>query len=325
MKALLTAAEVGNVDTMKNIVDAIEEFEMTQRWMTQGDGKGRAPLHFAAIYGYMNVVRFIMKEIVESTEDTDLRKQYINLQDNKGRTPLFHAVAEGRLGVARFLIEHGADLELVTNETHNEPGSTLLMACAEKNTWECFNLILEKGADIMAVRKDGADATYIAARYGHFNIIQKIAETSQIKDIVNRPTFRGRTALLTAAFHGHIKVCKLLFSKGLDINHQDDEKFTALIYAANQGHFDLVKWLVENEAKVRIKDNYGETALTCAEANGHTEIARFLQRWCDDADAAKHPDNVLKNQGKGKRRGTKVPYMSDKVLTKKEEMKRMSR
>ena len=73
---------MGDVDRMRNIVNAIEEWDMTQQWLTQCDKKGRTPLHLASIYGYLNVVRFIVKEIVGATKDEDLRKQYINLTDN---------------------------------------------------------------------------------------------------------------------------------------------------------------------------------------------------------------------------------------------------
>ena len=62
IKELLTAAEIGNIDKIKMIIHAVEEFEMKDHWMTQGDRKGRTVLHHAAIYGYMNVVAFIVKE-----------------------------------------------------------------------------------------------------------------------------------------------------------------------------------------------------------------------------------------------------------------------
>ena len=307
---------------MKHIVNAVEEFDMKNHWMTQGDRKGRTTLHHAAIYGYMNVVEFLVTQVIETYEDEELKSSFINVPDYKGRTPLFHAAVEKRSDVVRFLIERGANMEAVTNEKHIEPGSTVLMACAEKNSRKCFEILIEGGADILATRDDGADATYIAARYGHLDIIEQIAETSKMKSIVNRPTFRGRTALSTAAFHGHIQVCKVLFAKGADLNHRDENNVTALIYAADEGHFDVVKWLVENGADVQLKDNYEDTALLCAETNGYTEIFRYLQRFtCDDTEGKEDE----KRKGKGKRRVTKGSLVSNKLLSGKNEVKRMSR
>ena len=351
-KDLLQAAELGNVDRLKEIVKAIDELQMANHWMTQTDKKGRTPLHLASIYGYMNVVRFIVKEIVDSTKDLDLRKEYINVQDNKGRTPLFHAAGKGNIQVVRFLVERGADLEASTNDNHIEPGSTALMACAERNTEECFKLLMDKGANVLAIRKDGADATYIAARYGNLQIIQHIAATDKMKLVVNKATYRDRTPILTAAFHGHIKVCKALEARGAEINHQDDDKFTALIYAANEGHFDVVRWLAaEKGAKVNLKNKYGETAVTCADANGYTDVAIFLRKYNHELELGKTANLVTmattwSNEQERRRSSTRASpspssrgaspmpmraskgrasYPAEKVLTKKGSMKRTSR
>ena len=278
LRELLVAAEIGNVERMRNLVAATKQYQMTHGWMTQCDKKGRTPLHLASIWGYMNVVSFILEEIVGSTDNNiEQNQMYLNLTDHKGRTPLFHAVAEGRNNVAQVLIEKGADIEAATNQNHIEPGSTSLMACAEKNNKEAFQFMLCNGANVLAVRNDGADALYIAARYGHLKIVEQLLQTNHIESIINRPTFRGRTALMTAAFHNHDKVCKLLFQHGADLSHQDDNKFTALILASNKGHVDLVKWLILNGAKVSVKDRYGKTALKYADENGFVEIASYLK------------------------------------------------
>ena len=299
---------------------------MKDHWMTQGDRKGRTVLHHAAIYGYMNVMEFLVKDVIESFEDLEQRLECLNVPDYKGRSPLFHAAVEGRVDIVRYLIEKGAVLESVTNDKHVEPGSTVLMACAEKNSEECFDVLMHKGADILATREDGADATYIAARYGHLDIIELLAESKKFKLVVNRPTFRGRTALITAASHGHLKVCKLLYSKGADINHQDDSKFTALIYAANEGYFDLVKWLVENGANVHLKDNFDETALMCAETNGFIEIVKYLKMFKKEDEESEDAVPGLKGKGKkGKIGRTASLKMSAKVFSNKTETKRMSR
>ena len=316
---------MGDVDRMRGIVTAVNEWKMTKQWLTQCDKKGRTPLHLASLSGYMKVVRFIVKEIVGSTKDEILRKQYVNLPDNKGRTPLFHAAAQGRPNVVRFLIERDADLEAATNESHTEPGSTALMACAEKNNLECFSSLLDKGANVLAIRKDGADATYMAARYGHVKIIQEIAESEKMKLIVNRPSFRGRTPILTAAFHGHIKVCKVLHGKGADLDHQDDDKFTALIYAASQGHFDIVRWLVKKGANLYLKDRYQDIASTSADAYGHPEIAKYLRMWNRDGDSNNEPEDLHTKLEQSKRISGRALYPSDQMLPKKSSLKRISR
>ena len=279
LKELLTSIQIGHIEKMKNVATAVEVFGLTKEWMTQGDSRGRTPLHLASAYGYLNAVQAIFKEIIDRNKDLYLKKQFINVKDYKGRTPLYHAAAKGHRDIVRFLGERKADLEVSTNEHHVEPGTTALMVCAEKNDPEGFGLLLEKRANILTVREDGADATYIAARYGHFDVMVNILGTTKIHSVINRKTFRGRTPLITAALHGHMEVCKLLFEKGANLDCQDNDKFTALMYAADQGHYYIVKWLLENGANVDIKNIFGKTASICAEDNGLEKTAYLLHRY----------------------------------------------
>ena len=301
---------------------------MTDEWMTQADKKGRTPLHLASIWGYQDVVSFIVEEIIEAVDDEDRKKQYLNAKDNKGRTPLFHAVGEERNKVVRVLIGKGADLEAATNDHHVEPGSTPLMACAEKNNMEGFELLLKSGADISATRKDGSDATYIAARYGHLNILEHIADKGKLIEVVERPTFRGRTALMTAALHGHGNVCKFLYQNGATLDHQDDDKFTALICAANKGHTELVKWMVVTGAKVTFRDNTGKTALKYAEANGNEEMVKFLKMGSTSMGNSGNNINamtVVSAKSVAKKQGKSKNETISKTVPKKESAKKVSR
>ena len=294
----MIAAELGNVERMRSLVSATKQYNMTDEWMTQADRKGRTPLHLAAIWGYREVVAFIVDEIIGAVEDEWQRKKYLNLKDYKGRTPLFHAIAEERNSVARVLIENGADMEEGTDKNHIEPGSTPLMACAEKNNREAFEHMLKSGANILTTRNDSADALYIAARYGHVHLIEYLAESKKLELVLNRPSYRGRTALSTAAAHGHFQTCKLLFLNGAILDHQDDNKLTALMYAANLGHIEIVKWLVVTGAKANLRDDKRQTAYKYAENNGYEEIAKYLKLYTyketatHDAPAAKPGSNA---------------------------------
>ena len=310
MKELLVAAELGNIERMNCIFKATEQWEMTHQWLTQGDIKGRTILHFAAIYGYMGVATCILDKITAITEDEILQKQYINIQDCKGRTPLFHAVAEGRIEVTQLMLERGADLEISTNHKHRQPGSTPLMACCEKNSLECLSILLDYGASLMHVREDGADATYIAARYGHLDAIERISECTEMETVINRPTFRGRTALITATFHGHTLVIRKLFKCGASLDHQDEYKMNALMYATREGYYDIVKWLVVNGANTRKRDLEGKNAMKIAESKGHVVIEKYLKQFLIDEQADAATSTVPKKQ---KRVNGRISYHSNKI------------
>ena len=323
LRDLLVAAELGNVERMRSLVSATQQYDMTHDWLTQADKKNRTPLHLASIWGYKDVVSFIVDEIIDALEDDEKKKYYLNLKDYKGRTPLFHAVAEDRNSVAQVLVEKGANVEEATNEKHVEPGSTPLMACAEKNNREGFLYLLNSGADLLATRNDGADATYIAARYGHLSILEDLEECGKVNKITKRATFRGRSALMTAALHGHLNVCKFLFQHGSVLNHQDDDKFTALMFAASNGYTELVKWLLCNGAKTNLRASNGDTALKLADANGHDEIIKCLKMYQGNDQKSSNVSvstivnakNVPKNSIKGKE--DKISNLPKKVPIKK--------
>jgi ankyrin repeat protein len=287
---------------MRNLIDATKQWELTDKWMTQGDRKGRTPLHLASIYGYINVVEFIVEEVIDCGDTDEVKERYLNLRDSKGRTPMFYSAAQGRQTVLQFLIDKGADMNIGTNETHYEPGSTPLMACAEKNEIQCFDLLVKKGANLLITRDDGADATYIAARYGHLDIIEgmfeRLAETDQVEVVATQASFKGRTPLLTAAFHGHSLVCRAFFVNGASLDHQDEEGYTALMYASNEGHLELVKWLITNGANMNMKNNNGENALKCAMSNKNYDIAKIIKTLCSEMDDKNDNDNMKEDKPK---------------------------
>ena len=167
-------------------------------------------------------------------------------------------------------------MEISANENHIAPGSTALIASAEKNTLKCFELLLDAKANIQTQRRDGADALYMAARYGNHEVIRILSSNECLEPIINRGTFHGRTALLTAALNGHLESCKQLRENGADLDYQDNDKLTPLMLASNEGHYLVARWLVENGADMYRKDKLGGSALDAALSNGHSEIVNFL-------------------------------------------------
>ena len=284
-KEVIRATESGDVDSLKEILEEDKELQTAARWITLVDKKRRNPLHLASLHGHILAVRFIIHELCKAEKDPELQKEYINLLDKKGRSALFHAAARGRSKVVRYLMEIGADMNTATNENHSAAGSTAIMACAEQGHVECFTYMMDHGADCLAQRKDAADALYLAARNGNYEIVKKIATTDQIKiichEVIDKTTFRGRTALCAAAFHGHLTIAKLLFEHGANVNHQDHDSFTPLLLASYGGHLKFVKWLLRNGADPTAVDKFGSTALESSEISGHIEVTNFLKNWED--------------------------------------------
>ena len=271
---------MGDVDLLKGIIETNDAWRDPLDWISKSDKKGRTALHVAVINEKVIMVRFIANEIKEATANEVTREQLINTPDKKGRTPLFFSSALGFLDITKFLINRGANIEAKTNGYHPAPGSTPLMAAAEKGHTDCFETLMDSQADIFAQRSDGADALYLATREGRKEIIELIVGTDKIKivcrDIINRPTYRERTAIFTAAFHGYLEIAKVLFANGANIDLQDLDNFTPLILAAHEGHLEFVKWLVGKGVSIFKTDKFGDTALETSEINGHVETMKYL-------------------------------------------------
>ena len=118
---------------------------------------------------------------------------------------------------------------------------------------------------------------------GNFDVVDSIVNTEHMRilchDIVDKATYRGRTPLCTAAFHGHLRVVKILFDHGANLNHQDVDNFSPLILASYEGHLKVVKWLLRNGSDPTMKDKFGDTALESSDICGHTEVCAFLLKW----------------------------------------------
>ena len=69
---------------------------------------------------------------------------------------------------------------------------------------------------------------------------------------VNRKVdVRGRveTALMRAAYSGHLEVVKLLLEAGADLNSKGSDEKTALTMAKERGHVEVVDFLDKAGAK----------------------------------------------------------------------------
>ena len=59
---------------MRSLIDATKQWNLTDQWMTKGDRKGRTPIHLASIYGYVNVIEFIVDEVINNIDNEIIRE-----------------------------------------------------------------------------------------------------------------------------------------------------------------------------------------------------------------------------------------------------------
>lgn len=78
-------------------------------------------------------------------------------------------------------------------------------------------------------------------------------------------------ALRAAARQGNLEHAQLLINAGVDLNEQDEDRWSALFFAAEGGRTGLVKALMVAGASTTLQDRRGNTALHWAAGEGHLE------------------------------------------------------
>ena len=172
----------------------------------------------------------------------------INRQSDNGYTSLMWACCYSSkpdyAGVAKLLISEGADVNMSADE-----GTTALMEAAG-NSREVFDLLMAKGADIKAVKKDGTGVFTKCI----FGILMESVP---------------------------LELAEFLVSKGVNINEAassgDAQGWTPLHFAVSNNHTELVRFLIQNSANVNAATKDGTTPLSLAEKREYKNIAEILK------------------------------------------------
>jgi len=198
---------------------------------------GQDPLYSATIKADIEGVK---KALAEGAD--------INRQTDNGYTSLMWACTYSSrpeyAEVAKFLIAEGADVNIRASD-----GTTSMLDAAE-NSEEITRLLLEKGADVKALRNDGR-GIFTSVIFGI--LMDKVG----------------------------IELAEFVLSKGADVNEAatsgDIESWAPIHYAVSNGKDDLVSFLVKNGADVNAKTKGGLTPLSLAQSNEYSGIAEILK------------------------------------------------
>jgi hypothetical protein len=132
-------------------------------------------------------------------------------------------------------------------------GVTPLMRATGAGLKELVSELVDKGADVHAVNKDGQTALILAATLGRAEIVQILLEKGGAD--VDAKTPMGATALILAADQGHVKVVRALLERNAKVNLKASfpfpdsfNKWSALQRAVKGEHSDVVEVLVEKGA-----------------------------------------------------------------------------
>lgn len=120
-----------------------------------------------------------------------------------------------------------------------------------------------------------ADAFHEAARTGDVLQIARLADS--IGDL-DQKNAKGYSALMLAAYNGHLEASRYLISIGADINSTDAAGNSILMGVAFKGHRDILELLLRFNADPHHKNRAGQDALQFAQMFGRFDCAELLQK-----------------------------------------------
>ncbi len=94
---------------------------------------------------------------------------------------------------------------------------------------------------------------------------------------VNAVTRNGMSLLMRASCDGRLDIIQSLLDRGADLNAKRSDGFTALSFAAFFGHIEAVRLLLRRGADTTAKSRFGTSAEMWASARGFKEIVTLLR------------------------------------------------
>ncbi len=251
--AFVGSARAGNLEVVKLFVQAGMDVNNSRQADT-----GFAALHYAALYGHLEVVKYLVG-----------RGASLTLNSNSGDTPL-HYAATGHLAVVKYLVEKGARASGPTNNR----GETPLYNAVRNGHLAVVKYLVEKGTNVTTANIYDNSPLHYAAQNGYLAVVKYLVEKGASFTLTNN---RGETPLHDAVSHGHLAVVKYLVEKGASLTATDRHGYTPLHDAARSGRLLVVKYLVEKRASLTATTNYGQTPKDLASNQGHTAVVTYLE------------------------------------------------
>jgi ankyrin repeat protein len=133
--------------------------------------------------------------------------------------------------------------------------------------------------------KDQGKVLALLVRDNHRELATYFVTRCDVRDAV---VFEGSSTLIFASERGYLEIVQALLGReGTDVNKGNDYGETALIRAAWKGHIEVARALLQAGANARKSNVFRQTPLHSASEKGHIEIVRALLEAGAGADVRK--------------------------------------
>lgn len=153
-----------NENMFKSVIQG--DLEQTKHWVEKGASvhsklEGSTPLHIAAFYGKIEVLKFLIeKGALINAKDIS--------RDNKDWTPLHYAAYNGKLDCVKYLIEKNADINAKASD-----GATALHFAVAKGYKSIIIELLKSKADTEIETIEGLKAGQVTSNKDIINLLKK--------------------------------------------------------------------------------------------------------------------------------------------------------
>ncbi|SHG36813.1 Ankyrin repeat [Flavobacterium fluvii] len=231
---------------------------------------GETVLHFLATKpNQTEIINYFLSKGVDA-----------NKADNDGNTPLMVAASARDTAALQLLLSI-----VKNNNIQNNKGESALTMSIKLGTPEAASLLLEKGADVKVLDKDGNNlGFYLVQSYRPQMTMGRNPESStapkqepfaaKIKLLQDKglnlatPQKDGSTLYHFAVVKNDLVLLKKIADLKIDINAKNKDGLTALHKAAMISKDDVIlKYLVSIGAKTDIKTDFDESAFALAKEN----------------------------------------------------------
>ena len=223
-----------------------------------GKYNGRSPLHIACASGALANV----KMLVEAGAD-------VSATDPTRETCLIIAAYHGHTEIVSYLV----GLPEVDLNHHGSTNFTALHFAVQYKHADVVQLLIDAGADVNAIERNGQTCFFLAVGHGHTDIVRYLVGLPEV-DLRDQGS-KNYLALHLAVQKKHADVVKILIDAGADIEGKHSG-CSPLQSACDSGVLANVKLLVEAGADVRAIHSEGTTCLMRASHDGQTDIVRYL-------------------------------------------------
>lgn len=188
------------------------------------DVDGRSALHYAAKHGNLKSISMLIELGAESASLC-----------NKGLTPLHMAAANGRLECLKYL--HGK-----SPDSYLKHLNSVILESIIGNHYDCFQCLLERGADVNSSFSSGSTIIHLAAENSDERFLRLLLANNVAIDVQDE---FAQTALHIAARKNKPNNVKLLITHGIDLSIVDSNGKTALEVAKTARGFGLRGQVIE--------------------------------------------------------------------------------